>query len=357
MATRIRCGRRGFTLVELLVVIAIIAILVLLLLPAINAAREAARRNGCSNNIRQVGLALKNFESATRRYPIVSDTLADDTPLLGTGAPAPGAITSGEEAGYSWLVKVLPYIEERLLYDEITAKSSKFSIAALATTMERVAETHFAEIPVNSLTCPSYGGSPTVLDVTAYSTATEAAIGNYMALSATHKNSTTGLFEQGVIVSKAENSNRGLRVEDIRDGESKTLVACESKDEQIGSWYDGQSTWVTALILEDITTPDVTAPTAAFTNAADGSPPGNIQDGHLGINAGSKDIAGDVYLKSAPFTTAKRGWGASSDHSGNVVLHVFADNHVQGLTDATDVALYYRLATRAGKEPVNMDEL
>ncbi len=56
--------RRGFTLIELLVVIAIIAILLLLLLPAINAAREAARRASCVNNIRQIAIAMQNFESA-----------------------------------------------------------------------------------------------------------------------------------------------------------------------------------------------------------------------------------------------------------------------------------------------------
>ncbi len=72
MATRANL-RRGFTLVELLVVIAIIGILVLLLLPAVNAAREAARRNGCINNMRQLGLALVNHESSLRRFPLATD--------------------------------------------------------------------------------------------------------------------------------------------------------------------------------------------------------------------------------------------------------------------------------------------
>ena len=62
-------SRKGFTLVELLVVIAIIGVLVGLLLPAVQAAREAARRMTCSNNLKQIGLAMMNYEAATKRIP------------------------------------------------------------------------------------------------------------------------------------------------------------------------------------------------------------------------------------------------------------------------------------------------
>src|SRR3954471_13300921 len=90
-------GRRrtGFTLVELLVVIAIIGILVALLLPAIQSAREAARRTKCVNNLKNLGLACLNYESSRKTYP-PSSTIATD---ISTN-------------GLSWEVIVLPYIEE-----------------------------------------------------------------------------------------------------------------------------------------------------------------------------------------------------------------------------------------------------
>jgi len=86
----------GFTLVELLVVIAIIGILVALLLPAINAAREAARRAACTSNLRQVGLGILNFESARRAFPPAYTTTPQD---------------------HSSFAFILPYIEEQAIYD------------------------------------------------------------------------------------------------------------------------------------------------------------------------------------------------------------------------------------------------
>src|SRR6478736_3283706 len=92
LTTRGRCAREAFTLVELLVVIAIIGVLVALLLPAVQAAREAARRMACTNNLRQIGLAMQNYHEVTNclpvarnPYPLVQSALARILPFVEQG--------------------------------------------------------------------------------------------------------------------------------------------------------------------------------------------------------------------------------------------------------------------------------
>jgi prepilin-type N-terminal cleavage/methylation domain-containing protein len=101
--------RFAFTLVELLVVIAIIGILVALLLPAIQAAREAARRTKCINNLKNIGLACLNYESTNGSYP-PSSTIADKT---GTN-------------GLSWQVLILPYVEESSVEDNVKSAIEEY---------------------------------------------------------------------------------------------------------------------------------------------------------------------------------------------------------------------------------------
>lgn len=99
--------RKAFTLIELLVVIAIIGILIALLLPAVNAAREAARRTQCRNNLRQVALAMHNFHSAKKAFP--------------AGAYVPnGSTNSCRNYGRAnWFMVLMPYIEEQTTYDQM----------------------------------------------------------------------------------------------------------------------------------------------------------------------------------------------------------------------------------------------
>ncbi|HKD35590.1 MAG TPA: DUF1559 domain-containing protein [Pirellulales bacterium] len=114
-------SRRGFTLIELLVVITIIGILIALLLPAINAARNAARRLQCSNNIKQLGLALLNFHSAKQKFP-PSSVWRNGTP---DGTPAKWAIDpkltnldlgNNNKLAENWVIIILPYMEYKDLY-------------------------------------------------------------------------------------------------------------------------------------------------------------------------------------------------------------------------------------------------
>src|SRR6476646_3230102 len=106
--------RRCFTLIELLVVIAIIAVLIALLLPAVQAAREAARRMQCVNNLKQIGLALHNYESAHRVFPpayFLNSGTAQGT-SYGIDYPDDGSNGLG---GWAWGTILLPYLEQSAL--------------------------------------------------------------------------------------------------------------------------------------------------------------------------------------------------------------------------------------------------
>lgn len=100
--------KSGFTLVELLVVIAIIAILMGLLLPAVQYARESARMAACKNNLRQIGLAVLNYESARKVFPPAR--------IMPAKNPPPGMDCGGDQP--SWLVRIMPFMEASNVYDQ-----------------------------------------------------------------------------------------------------------------------------------------------------------------------------------------------------------------------------------------------
>jgi prepilin-type N-terminal cleavage/methylation domain-containing protein len=128
---------RGFTLVELLVVIAIIGILVSLLLPAIQAAREAARRQQCQNNLKQIGLAWLNHESTHKHFP------AGGWGYLWTGDPDSGY---GIDQPGGWIYNILPFIEYTNLRDLGTGGTSG---------QKRRAAADVSQTPIQLLMCPS----------------------------------------------------------------------------------------------------------------------------------------------------------------------------------------------------------
>jgi prepilin-type N-terminal cleavage/methylation domain-containing protein len=179
-------SRKAFTLVELLVVIAIIGVLVALLLPAVQAAREAARRSSCSNNLVQMGLAIQNYEMAHSVYP--PGTIDATGPIL------------NNPTGYhhSWLVQIMPYIEEQTAYNLLDKKLSVYDPknAPVAAAMPRW------------LFCPS----------------SAAPRGNIPCYAGCHheKEKSIDTKDHGVFF-----LNSVVRYEDITDGSSYTLLVAE----------------------------------------------------------------------------------------------------------------------------------
>ena len=180
-------SRSAFTLVELLVVVAIIGILVALLLPAVQAAREAARRMSCSNNLSQLVFALQNYDSTYDSYP--SGTLEAKGPIV--NAP--------QGFHHNWLTQLLPYMEERNAYNHVD-----FSVGVYDAKNEPV-----RAIRIRTFRCPSESRS------------NDTAISSYAGL---HHD-----LDQPI---DANNNgvfflNSSVRYEDIKDGSSQTIVIGE----------------------------------------------------------------------------------------------------------------------------------
>ena len=192
------CCRRGFTLVELLVVIAIIGILVGLLLPAVQAAREAARRMQCSNNLSQLGLAVHNYEMAHRRLP--PGTVNGKGPIV--------HLPVGFH--HSWIVQVLPMMGERAAWDRIDHSRSVY------------AKVNFPvrRYEISFLNCPSSPGG-----------------GVFSAYAGFHDSREVPIDEDnnGMFV-----LNRCLKIDDVYDGLANTLMLGEKVSDATDlGWMSG----------------------------------------------------------------------------------------------------------------------
>src|SRR5262249_17336014 len=135
--------RSAFTLIELLVVIAIIGILIALLLPAVQAAREAARRSQCTNNLKQFGIALHNYHDTVGTFP---------TSFWRTQNGPGGASTTPDWPGFhraSWITNILPYIEQTPVYNAVN-----FSVPMSYNEFDAIQSTALMSA-INIFMCPS----------------------------------------------------------------------------------------------------------------------------------------------------------------------------------------------------------
>jgi prepilin-type N-terminal cleavage/methylation domain-containing protein len=210
----------GFTLVELLVVIAIIGILIALLLPAVQAAREAARRSQCANNLKQMALGVHNYESAYRRFPIGYGILQ---------APC----CAGNTLPYEWTFanRLLPYVEEQALYDMLDYRQSPGGPwTGLSAANQTVVSAQIA-----TYLCPSDPGAPSPFISTACESAGSGAggeqYGPYGRLSYLG-NLGLGKMEDPARLTNQRMQgvfwyNWGARISDIADGTSSTMLLSE----------------------------------------------------------------------------------------------------------------------------------
>ena len=242
-----RAERSAFTLVELLVVIAIIAVLIGLLLPAVQSAREAARRNACTNNVKQVGLAFLTFEESMKRLPYAGDNGP-------TNCCEPDA---DEWDRFNWPYHILPMMELSELYD-----------------VGRRSRTEINRVPIAGYLCP------TRRTVKIYRGAPKSDYASNFGTSDTN----------GVVVAKRHGTPR---LRDITDGTSKTLLVAEKRvhraylesgaghfpnDDAHGNHSDNESCHFTGF-NDDVERRGSAPPSPDLT---DGTVPGSIVNGQFG---------------------------------------------------------------------------
>jgi prepilin-type N-terminal cleavage/methylation domain-containing protein len=309
--------RRAFTLAELLIVIAIIGVLVALLLPAVQAARAAARRTACVNNLRQMGVALQNYHAAKQRFP------------AGRGTPTPRI--------FSPQAHLLAFMEQDALRAQINFSEAPAPFNTPTVSYDAVGNRQAATTSVSTLLCPADSGQGRVSGVDYGAT-------NYAGCAGSGGASGSLTDADGVFFLAS-----AVRFKDVTDGASNTAVFSERPlgpgDHSINRQAD--------LILE---LPVSTDPTSTACTS-DGS-------GVWNLERGGKWIVGNygntLYNHALPPNTAewdcmnatqqKGRLAARSWHAGGVNV-ASGDGSVRFVEDGVDEVPWRAAATRAGGEP------
>jgi prepilin-type N-terminal cleavage/methylation domain-containing protein/prepilin-type processing-associated H-X9-DG protein len=357
--------RRGFTLIELLVVIAIIAVLIALLLPAVQSAREAARRSQCSNNLKQIGLALHNYHAANNSFPLGGSY---------TWCPGYGYYSSWG----TWDVHtlMLGFLEQQPLYN-----ASNFNVPVGFTVGFWINSTVSISV-VNTFICPSDGMSPIDPNASCYQWTGET--NNYMGsmgTSSTFGNNipTTGIFTQG---------GPSVNIRSIFDGTSNTIAFGESLigDQTIEQvkYRDGpvltqnsavcSGGWCGVYDISGYYNQVVTDLNACALGLANqqGSAPGSQNqkgfrwqqsDGGFGLfNTIVPPMSTQwpfnwcAIARSSPNSNASDGQYlcSTSNHPGGCNF-LFADGHVQFLKSSINIRTYWALGTKGDGEVISSD--
>lgn len=328
----------GFTLVELLVVIAIIGILVGLLLPAVQAAREAARRMSCGNNLKQVGLAILNYESSLGRLPIGWNGIND---------PAQGTTFR-----WSYLAGILPYLEQGNVYGNLNL--SKTLYAPGGGQPPRPEHVPVISTIIPTYLCPSDRGE----NVSGPTGVIDSAPTNYMACFGSGINNLTDPSDDGEMDTRSDgifSSLQWRKISDVTDGTSNTIAVSESLLGPGGADLPSSGTALSKLYMA------LVVPTASVTAAnCDQATPTGV---NRYVASRGRVWAGQAYENTAYnhfftpntnrfdcyFWVARGFKAARSNHSGGV-QGLRLDGSVQFYSNSVDLAAWRAIATRNGGE-------